>query len=312
MRKRPLGKTGLTLSELGLGTWGLSGGGYGNVDEEDRAQVVERALALGITTFETADVYAAGEMERLLGKLVPSEESHVIITKIGTDLESSPKRKRFDPEFLERALDASQERLARECLDVVLLHNPSEAVMSRGKAAELLTRKVEEKRIRAWGISAGTREVVWSALDVDAKPQVVQMAYNALHTAAVSAVEHTLDAQGIGLLARSVLAHGLLTGAWRRDKTFDRRDHRGERWTSDQLQRRLFQLRALRDLHATSLRAAALNWVLDNPRIASAVLGPRSTLQLDQLVREAGSPPYLDAGRKQRVTHRLGELGALR
>ena len=67
MRKRPLGNTGLLVSELGLGTWGLSGDGYGPVAEAEQEGVIERALALGITLFETADSYALGGMEKKLG-----------------------------------------------------------------------------------------------------------------------------------------------------------------------------------------------------------------------------------------------------
>ena len=69
MRSRPLGKTGLTVSELTLGTWGLSGDGYGPVLEDEQVAVIERAVALGFTCIETADVYGRGAMEKLLGEI---------------------------------------------------------------------------------------------------------------------------------------------------------------------------------------------------------------------------------------------------
>ena len=68
MRKRPLGSTGISVSELGLGTWGLSGDGYTAVPEVEQDAVIDRALALGVTLFETADSYGKGAMEKKLGE----------------------------------------------------------------------------------------------------------------------------------------------------------------------------------------------------------------------------------------------------
>jgi aryl-alcohol dehydrogenase-like predicted oxidoreductase len=95
-----------------------------------------------------------------------------------------------------------------------------------------------------------------------------------------------------------VLAHGLLCGQWPHDKDFASNDHRSERWTSDDLKRRINQLNALRPCvngtTVTSLRAAAVRFALSSDVVSSAVLGPRSAIQLDQLLRDAGKePPYL-------------------
>src|SRR5262245_56330641 len=125
MRRRPLGATGFEVSELGLGTWGLSGDAYGPVAPEDQDEVIERAVALGITLFETADGYARGEMEKRLGERLAGHDGLVVVTKVGTDRESKPARKRFDAAFLAEAFARSSERLKREAIDVVLLHNLS-------------------------------------------------------------------------------------------------------------------------------------------------------------------------------------------
>src|SRR5688572_11263836 len=138
MRRRPLGKTGLSVSELALGTWGLCGDGYLPVAESEQDRVVDRALALGITLFETADSYAHGEMERRLGRRVPNDGRARIVTKIGTDLDAAVPRKRFDAVYLRQAIDRCHERLGRDVLDVVLLHTPSLAAVEKGEALELL------------------------------------------------------------------------------------------------------------------------------------------------------------------------------
>src|SRR3954462_6327458 len=91
------------VSQLSLGTWGLSGDGYGPVADAVQDEVLHRARAYGITLFETADVYGRGAMERKLGKLFGSDASVKLATKIGTDLESVPNRKRFDAEYVREA-----------------------------------------------------------------------------------------------------------------------------------------------------------------------------------------------------------------
>jgi aryl-alcohol dehydrogenase-like predicted oxidoreductase len=116
-----------------------------------------------------------------------------------------------------------------------------------------------------------------------------------------------------GVLARSVLSHGLLCGLWPPQKEFPANDHRSERWNIDELRTRIRQLSAVRPLlspQLPSLRAIALRFVLTHQRVSSVVLGPRSPLQLDQLVREAGSePPYLTEERLRELRQRLLNVG---
>ena len=84
MRKRPFGRAGFEVSELTLGTWGLSGDAYGPVYHKEVDKVIDRAIEAGITLFETADVYSYGEMESKLGERLKDAEGTRIVTKIGT------------------------------------------------------------------------------------------------------------------------------------------------------------------------------------------------------------------------------------
>lgn len=313
MRQRNLGNTGIAVSELGLGTWGLSGDGYGRVVEEDQDAVIQRALDLGITLFETADCYGKGAMETKLGQRLPSDA--VVVTKVGTDRDSKPNRKRFDAAFLKESVARCRERLKRDQLDVVLLHNPSTACVKRGEAADTMAALVAEGQLKAWGISAGSADVVTAALAHREPPAVVQLAYNLVYSKDVAAVSAELESRQVGLLARSILGYGLLGGFWGVSRRFARDDHRLNRWTQDQLERRIRELTTLRStvtLRVPSLRAIAVRFVLANPLVSSAVLGPRSVIQLDQLVRDSGGePPYLDAESRQKLEIRLQDSGAL-
>lgn len=303
MRTRPLGQTGIDVSELCLGTWGLSGGGYGAMIDAEADRTIDRALALGITLFDTADVYGNGAMEKKLGERLPKEGVRVV-TKIGTDLDAQPPRKRFTTGYTQDAFERSEGRLKRSKVDIVLLHNPSLTAMGDGYAVNVLEELKTQKRIEAWGVSAGSVEVAQAALLSGA--QVIELAYNVFAARDLHELASEFSESGAGVLARSVLAHGLLTGQWTADREFYEGDHRADRWTRDELKFRLNQLDSLRPLIGASqgdakqeeqiptLRALALRFALSNQLVSSVVLGPRSVAQLEQLVREAGQgPPYL-------------------
>lgn len=297
------------MSELALGTWGLSGDGYGPVAESEIDRVIARAVELGVTLFDTADVYGGGTMEKRLGAGVPPYAC--IVTKLGTDLSTTPPRKRFDAAYVREAFERSQERFGRDRIEVVLLHNPSSSALANGEAVGVLKELKEAGRLRAWGVAAGSAEVARAALEQGAG--VLELAYNAFCAKDLHSITDRLMTHGVAVLARSVLAHGLLTGHWSAEREFNAGDHRAERWTRAELKHRLEQLDTLRPLvtgSVTSLRAAALRFVLSNELVTSAVLGPRSVAQLDQLVREAGSgPPYLRDTALAELASRLRSAG---
>lgn len=313
MRKRPLGNTGLVVTELGLGTWGLSGDGYSPLPEADQDAVIDRALALGVKLFDTADSYGKGAMEKRLGERLEKHPDAVIVTKVGTDREASPARKSFSAAFIKESVERSRERQKREVLDVVLLHNPSERALDRAEATTALKELKEAGSIRAWGVSVEGGDVAWAALRQGA--QVLELAYNAFHSRTLRQFEAEIRSREVGVLARSVLAHGLLCGQWQLDKEFAPTDHRSERWTQDDLKRRIMQLNALRPCvngsTIPSLRAAAVRFALSNNAVSCAVLGPRNAIQLDQLLREAGKePPYLTEESLEALFIRLDNVKA--
>ena len=312
MRKRPLGKTGIEVSELSLGTWGLSGDGYGPMVEIEVDRVIDRALAVGIDLFDTADVYGKGAMERRLAERLPSDSTYVV-TKIGTDLDIVPPQKRFELDHLRPAFERSRERLRRDKLDVVLLHNPSMAAMEKSEAFDFLKELERLGALRAWGVSAGNADVARAAVRQGAG--VIELAYNVFVAGDLHAIAADVSESGVGVLARSVLAHGLLAGQWSAEREFYMGDHRMDRWTPAELKTRLSQLEALRPMvtgPVVSLRAASLRFVLENRLVSSAVLGPRSVAQLEQLVREAGSgPPYLRDTALAELSARLRAVGVI-
>jgi aryl-alcohol dehydrogenase-like predicted oxidoreductase len=311
MRQRRLGKTEFQSSELALGTWGLSGDGYLSVPESEQDRVIDRALALGIRLFDTSDSYGDGAMERRLGQRVPDTEQHLIVTKLGTLRSTTPPRKCFEPGYLREAFERSRERLRRKVLGAVLLHNPSRETIERGEATGVLQELKSAHKLRFWGVSVSTADAARSALARGA--ELIALPYNAFYSKELREVQEEMAEKDRGLLVHSVLAYGLLCGKWSLDKEFPYEDHRSERWTIDEFRKRIRQLDALRPAvggDVLTMRAAAVRYVLSNARVGCAILGPRNSIQLDQLVREAGrEPPYLTEEKRFALEARLREVG---
>jgi aryl-alcohol dehydrogenase-like predicted oxidoreductase len=293
MRTRPFGEDSFELTELCFGTWGISGEAYGPITDQERDALLERALLLGIRAFETADSYANGAIEKRLGELLPKDAR--IITKIGTRRDMTPARKDFSPSYVREAVERSQERLGRECIDCVMLHNPSPKALRLGNALEVLQDLKEQGVIATYGASLGNVDAVRAALEM--KVPAVSVTYNVYHRNEIETLARDLDRK-IGVLVHSVLAHGLLSGTWPANKEFQPGDHRSDRWSRDALKRRLRQLVVMRPVLGDvtpTLRSVALRFALSHPLVSSVVLGARNSYQLDQLVREAGKgPTYLE------------------
>lgn len=311
MRTRPLGKTGLVVSELGLGTWGLSGDAYGKVAPADAEAVVRRALDIGISLFDTADAYGAGAMEALLGRTLRGRPNVTVVTKGGTDRSTTPPARRFGPEYLKGAVQRSLKRLERERIELYLLHNPGPETLASGEATNALEAMKKEGLIAHWGVSVGDTDVARAALQKGA--EVLELAYNLFHSIDLHRLAGEIMVAGAGVLARSTLGYGILSGLWPKERQFPDGDHRAERWTKVELARRIEQLDAVRFLvkgDVRTLRAAAVRFVLANHLVATAVLGPRTVEQLEQLVRETGSgPSYLPDADLSSLPRSLSRVG---
>jgi aryl-alcohol dehydrogenase-like predicted oxidoreductase len=299
------------VSELALGTWGLSGDGYGPVDEGEQERVLLRAIEMGVSIVETADAYGGGRMERLVGRAIAGRGEVVIVTKGGIDRTTSPARKRFDAAYLRESVERSLKRLSRDWIDVYLLHNPLASTMTSAEVVDALLELKRQGKIAHWGVSAGDADVGRAALLKGA--EVIELAYNLLNSSDLHRLAGEVMVAGAGVLARSTLAYGLLAAQWPQDHEFGPGDHRADRWTKPELARRLEQIAAFRFLvqgDVTTMRSAAVRYVLSSSLVASAVLGPRTVSQLEDVVREVGvGPLYLRDAALARIPRALESVG---
>jgi aryl-alcohol dehydrogenase-like predicted oxidoreductase len=302
MRMRPLGSTGVEVSELAIGTWAFGGDEWGGADDEAAVATIRAALAAGITLIDTADVYGYGHSEELVADALDGATGDVLVcSKAGNDIYETPREagggpKRFSAGYLARAIEGSLRRLRRDAVDVYLLHNPSLDVLVDDEAMGALRAARSAGSVRFVGASVYTAAEGRAAIEVG-RADVLMITHNLLSHAESSDLLAVADEHGCAVLARSVLANGLLTGKYDARTTFrddDHRSYRGAEWLAAAMTR-IDGILPIAERHGLALRDLALAYALSDPRLAGVVVGARSPAQLADHLAAATSAPLDDA-----------------
>lgn len=310
MERRAIGNSRVETTQVTLGTWGLAAESYGPVEESRFRRVVEKALELGVESFDLAPSWGNGRSERVVAETVGDARAETtLITRAGVRWNDGHIERDFGPSALERDCDASLERLTTDRIDLWLLHNPSleDLEEHRDAITALVDSLRDDGRIRAFGVTTVTEQQAKAALQLPV--DALSMPYNLLTRAPLTELRDALIAKNVTVLARSTLHYGMLGGRWGESRRFLDHDHRAKRWNTEALKARVRQTERLRFLvrgDVPSLATAALRYVLAEERVASAVVGPRSTGQLQELLRACkDGPPYLPEEDVRRVSQVL-------
>ncbi len=302
MNLRPLGSTGLQVSEIGFGCWQLGGVGWGKVSARDARAAVVRALAAGVNLFDTAPIYGFGRSEELLGETLRAAGREALVVSKGGLVWDDRKRVLHDnrPLSLRRQLEETLRRLGRDAIDVYLLHWPDPAVPLAESAAALESFRGEGK-LRAWGLSNFPAADVMALGAAGASGLVLEYPLNGLgqyaaeYQASAAAGAELLERSSRkkwGFLAFDVLARGLLGGRYDEKTAFGRRDLRSRdaRFAGGAFEKNLARVRKLaalaRELEV-SPAALAARAVLDRPGISACLAGMKTLQQVDDIVRGA-------------------------
>ena len=301
MEFRELGKTGIRISEVGLGCWPIGGAsfrggsptGWSGVDVMESIETVRRSWEQSVTFYDTADAYGRGKSEVLVGMgLYENKNEAVICTKVGMSL-AAPGQDFSEPYIL-GALDASLTRLERDYVDLYLLHGPPLEGMTDALFGLMKDLKGSGK-IRAWGVSISPVEtsdrVVEEGLRaMEGGAEAIQLVYNILQQKEGDALFPVAMEKGVGMIARVPLASGWLTGKYNAQTAFPADDLRSLRYTPERV-RETAELVAKVDFlleEADSMVEAALRFVLSNPAVSTVIPGAKTPAQLRGIVNAAG------------------------
>ena len=282
MHKRPLGRTGLQVSPIGMGcvTFGRE------IDRDASFEVLDRALERGITLYDTAEAYAAGASESVLGEWIESRkarDSVVLATKVAGTLSK---------ERVTRSAEESLGRLRTDRVDLFQLHSwddetPLEETL---EALDALVRQGKARHVGCSNFSAWqlAKALLLCQQNGWARLESVQPPYNLVQREIEADLLPLCADQHIGVVSYSPLGAGFLTGKYRRDRQFPK----GTRfdimpahqpiYCHDRGYAVLERLDAVAERCGRSLVQVALSWVLGRPRVTSVLVGARNTAQVDQ------------------------------
>ena len=304
MRTRSFGTTDLRCSEIGFGTWALGSNWWGDVSKDDGVQLIHRALELGITFFDTGDVYGKGANEEIVARALAGmpRESVQLSTKFGYVLDEGRQEhsqgerpQDWSPEHARKSLEASLQRLGTDHVDLYQLHNPRMDAIARTDLFAELERLKDEGKLRHYGVALGPA-IGWRDEGMRALAEQditsVQTVYNVLEQDPGRDFLAAAEEKGAAVLARVPTSSGLLEDKYTLETTFPKHDHRSHRpreWLVEGLQK-VERLRFLSEEHGITMAQAALRFVLAQPAIACVLPTVSNAEDLEEWAAASDAP----------------------
>lgn len=303
MKYRSLGRTGLKVSEIGLGTWAFGSPSiYGAVDAASAARTIRGALAAGVNFFDTAPLYGTKEedgiAEKVLGQALGTARDRVLIaTKFGRYHSRVHTNEFFDAATLRWSVEQSLARLRTDRIDVLFFHSPTHPGKIRDDLWDEFSRLKTAGKVRFVGLSCGFIQhtgdmtAAWSA---GGRIDVAQVAYSLFYRE-WEPILAQLGRDGVGIVARESMANGFLAGVFSRDTVFapgslNSRYSRGEIAERIAAADRYGQLLVRGDV--PNLATAATRWVLDHPATSLVLSGSKKLEEFLDATRASECRPF--------------------
>jgi aryl-alcohol dehydrogenase-like predicted oxidoreductase len=302
MRYRRLGKTGLEVSELGYGAWGIGGSQWLGAQDDESLKALHRAIDEGANFIDTALAYGQGHSEQLVGQVVRgrSETVHVA-TKV------PPKNQRwpapddatadeaFPGEWVRRCTERSLQNLALEQIDVQQLHVWNDRWVGQGDWLEAVQELKAEGKIRAFGVSINDHQPANAlALIESGVVDTVQVIFNVFDQSPEDELLGACKEHDVGVIVRVPFDEGALTGAITPDTTFPEGDFREHYFRDGRRQEVFDRTEAIaRDLGVQrgGLAEIALRYVLSHDAVSTVIPGMRSVRNVERNLAVVGRGP---------------------
>ncbi len=296
MNYRQFGSTNVKVSEVGMGCWAIGGNEFGNsygpTDDAISIQTIKKAVEMGCTFFDTADVYGQGHSEELLGFVLPKVREKIFLaTKVGGAYMYGDQwggGMNFSEEYIRFALENSLLRLKTSYLDLYQLHNPPLNLIKKGEIFNVLRDLQKEGKIKYVGVSVHTLDEGISVLDnVDS----IQCVFNMLDPRNYELIE-AAKVKGVAVIAREPLCNGFLTGKITPETIFEQGDIRSTMPESykQNLIDSADQLKKMFSHRNESLSQLALKYVLMSKAVSVVIPGAKNPQQVEQNLQSSEIP----------------------
>ena len=294
MEKRKLGKSGIEVSVVGLGC-----NNFGAMPLDASRRVVDKAINLGITLFDTADVYGnRGGSETQLGEILGSRRKDIVLaTKFAMPMDDEGAKSGASAAYIRQACEDSLKRLKTDRIDLYQQHRPDPKTPIE-ETLRALDDLVKAGKVRAIGCSNMPAAELAVAQDTSRKQGLAafvtaQDEYSLLVRGVEAALFPTLEEEGMGLLPYFPLASGLLTGKYEQGKEipagtrYARMGRFGERYMSEENWRIISGLSAFAKSKGHSLLELAFAWLVAHPLLTSVIAGATRVEQVEQNAKAA-------------------------
>ena len=308
MNTRTLGKTGYTVSEIGLGCWQL-GGDFGPMSDQTASDILRTARSLDVNFWDTADGYGGGQSEERIGAF-KDKSGVVIATKLGRGPQFEGMT-RYTKQRVKESLAGSLKRLGVEAIDLAQLHCIPIEVLRDGEIFTWMDDMRDAGLVRHWGASVQTVEEGMLALRSDTCA-AIQTIFNLFRQDAVDSLLPAAAKANVGIIVRLPLASGLLSGKMSKTTTFSPGDHRnynrdgdafyvGETFSGLPFETGVALADELKHWLPAGMTLAnlSLRWILDQPAVSTIIAGVTRPDQLKANAAVSGMEPLEPALREK-------------
>jgi aryl-alcohol dehydrogenase-like predicted oxidoreductase len=314
MHYRPLGNSGLSVSEIGFGAWGIGASAWVGATEDESVRALHRAIELGVNFIDTARGY--GESERIVGRVLREHRGDPVFvaTKVPPKNGIWPAPNGIDPakafpgKHIRTSLDKSLRASGLEAFDVLQFHVWSDDWVGRGDWLETIQLLKQAGKIRLFGVSINDHQPN-NAVKLVRSGQVdtVQVIYNIFDQAPEEELLPACAEHGVGVIVRVALDEGGLTGLITPETTFPAGDLRNRYFAGDrraEVSRRVDAIAADLGIGRDEMAETALRYVLDAPEVSTVIPGMRTVRNVERNAAVGDGTPMASERRKALAAHR--------
>jgi aryl-alcohol dehydrogenase-like predicted oxidoreductase len=297
MKYRRLGRTGLQVSVIGVGTWQLGGEWGKDFEQGEVDAILARATELGINLIDTAECYGDHLAEKLVGNAIRGRrDTWVLATKFGHKFNERFQRDdAYEPAQVQEQLARSLNALQTDHIDLYQFHSGGDPMFDMPGLWDTLRGFVEAGTVRHLGISVSSKRA--SLYQVNTASQVgaeaIQVVYNRIQRDAEKEILPSCRRQDLGVLARVPLASGFLSGKYTAETRFSKTDVRAV-WQSEEERQRLTeqaeQIKKTEVPEGVPMAQWALAWCLQNPAVSCVIPGCKNVQQVESNAKAADVP----------------------